>query len=132
MMTISYPLIETTDNSTGIALRRRASVVIDPGDGSDIDAVIVDAMKRLIRPGVECLDSEGRQHLSRFHADVAHLFVYADGASEDAGQLIARAVYVRRRLDKRAVPALPTGRVSTQRVKTDRGTLTVAIEREMV
>lgn len=126
-------IVNIEDNSTGIAARRRSSVVIDPSEHADLMTVIVDAMKHTIRPGVECLDSAGRLHLSRFQADVGDLFVYdevdANGAVK--GGPVARAVYVRKGLDKRAVPMLPTGRVSTQRVKTDRGQLTIAIEREV-
>lgn len=119
-------ITEITDVSTGIANRRRAVAVLDPGDMESIQDVARDAMKVVIRNGVECLDKDGRRHWSTFHADIGFLFLM----HPEGGGPIARAVYVREGLDTRAVPMLPTGRARTERMKTGKGMLTLAIDRE--
>ncbi len=123
-------ILSIEDNSTGIATRRRSSAVLEPADWSDIERVAVDVMKATIRSGVECLDTSGRLHLSRFHADVGFVNLFDDTSRPDAGRLVARAVYVRKGLDKHAVPMLPKGRVRTLKRKMGKGTMTLAIERE--
>lgn len=125
-------IVSIEDTSTGIAMRRRASAVYDPSASESLQDAVIDAMKATIRPGVECLDQYGRQHLSRFQADVGFVFLYDDPVKIGKGMPIARAVYVRKGLDKRAIPQVPKGRVSTQRVKTNRGAITIAIEREVM
>lgn len=122
-------IVSIEDVSTGIALRRRASAVIDPSEEASLEDVAVETMKATIRAGTECLDKQGRPHFSTFHADVGFVFLYDDPDRVGKGLPVAKAVYVRKGLDRRAVPMLPKGRVRTLELKTDKGTMTLAIER---
>jgi hypothetical protein len=124
-----YEVLEINDVSTGIALRRRAYVVIDPYNAARVEEVCRDAMKRLIAPGVECTDSQGRLHSGRFHADVAFLFIHERSAAGGKGMLLARAQYVRKGTPRQAIPAAWKGQHTTRVLKGDRGTVTLAIER---
>lgn len=123
-------IVSIKDMSSGITQRRQGSIVIDASEYQLLPDVVIETMNVVVGNGVECLDYQGRLHWSTFYADVGFLFVYNNPASVTMGLPIARAVYVRKGLGKGSVPMLPIGKVSTSNITMDKGTITLAIERE--